>query len=144
MRWKVFSVGLVLLLLTACTDQEAKKVAQASQSVAVSLDVVFQTVKQLHEQGIISEAEKQAVLSALFDVAVVGREFNTQARQIVKLEPSSKLALLKQFKNLVESVAVLNQKVLAWQNPEARVKVGLITTSIATTLQIIYPILGGE
>lgn len=96
---------LALALLTACEDNDLKKVADALKITAESIGIVQSTVIEANRTGLMSEDDARKVLQLCVKVTKAGQDASAVTRNLTKLQSTDKAQVLLILKPIITAVA---------------------------------------
>lgn len=135
---------LIALLAQACSGDERKKLAQASDDFARGISTALALDDALIRQQLISKDDALTITSAILQVNQIARQFNDRAKTYGTSGGSTKAELLKLAGDLSASLATLNQTgTLKIKNPNSQAQFQAALAVLNSALAIIQGVLGG-
>jgi hypothetical protein len=136
---------LVLALLTACAENDLKRVAEALAITAKSLAVVQDTVLQANKSGLIADEEKNTILGVCLKINLAGKEATALTRDLAKLEKPQKAELIAILLPVVKALDnAIAKDVLGIKDPKTQATVRVSLQSIQTALNTVMIIIGAR
>lgn len=132
----------IALTAGACTDEQRKKIAQASDDIARGLHTALALDEALIKQQLVSKDDALAITTLLLDVNRAAKEFNDKARAFGSIDATEKAELLRMASDMTASVATLNQQgVLRIKNQQSQIQflaaIAIIQGGVAVLTSIL-------
>jgi D-serine deaminase-like pyridoxal phosphate-dependent protein len=127
----------LIVPLTACTDDNLRKLAQAGDDFSRGLTVAFDLDASLLHSGAISKDDALTITTTLLDLNKLGKTFHERLVAYSKLTPEARGALLPILAQLVAAADGLQRNgLLRIKDPKAQAEfsaaVAIITGALAT------------
>lgn len=139
---KVVTVTVALCLLTACTDDNLKKLAKAGDDFSRGITVALDLDAAMLHSGALSKDDALAVTTALLDLNKLGKTFHSQLTAYSKLTPEARGSLLPILTQLIDAAQALQRDgLLRIKSPEAQAQfnaaIGIVTAALSTAQLIV-------
>jgi hypothetical protein len=132
---------LLLLLLSACTDSDLKKLAQGLDIAAQNIVILQTTVIEANRQGLMTDEETRPIVQACVVASNAGMNVDAVIRPLTSLQLSDKQLIMKILAPAVQAVQdMLNKDLLYIKNEQSKQKARaclLIVESALNTVQLI-------
>ena len=138
---------VVLVLLSACKEENIRKAARASDDMATIVSLAIDVKRGLGQTGtkLISDDEELVLTLGLQKINTAVKAFHAQVKKTSTLDPAAKGQLLILFKQITEAVTDLNNVgVLGIKNPEAKEKIAAVLAGFQVAFTTIQAVLGGN
>lgn len=137
---RIALILLITLAISACSDDQQRKAAQASDTLAQSIAAAISVKRELVKEGHLKKDEELKITEGLLLVNDAATEFNNQVKSVKTWDANSKAVLAATLSRVTNSLKELTDTgVLKLSDPGAQQK---LTAAIATIQQSIT-LLGG-
>jgi hypothetical protein len=128
----------LLLLMTACSDNDLKKVASGLNMAAKTINIVQTTVIDANMQGLLAENETRKILEVCQTLNQAGKDSVKIIRTLEKLSPEDKAVLAKILLPAFQSLhSMLDNGMLFIKNEQTRIKIRTLLLAEETALNSV-------
>lgn len=136
-------VGVLVLSLAACTDQDLVTLSQALKDSAAAVGTLQTTVIAANAQGLISEDDTRTILTVAVSVNQAGLQATAMTRTLTTLKQADRANLLVVLQPVVNSVAAAVNSVPLGISPNTRANIVLLLQAIQAALNTAQLALAG-
>lgn len=134
-RQEVILVFVIMLLLTACTDQETK-LAKLSSYLSSGLQAAIDTQILLHRDGLISTDEDRTIGVAILRLNSSGKTFNDWLIIYRQNKADASKTQLQQILAGIQQGSIGLADAIHVKNPEAQKKLDIIIKTLNLALNL--------
>ena len=127
------------LFLQGCKDQQIQTLAKTVRAVAEGNNQLQKDAEALHAVGSLTTDETRTIMEVVIKIAKADEEANQLIIPLSKLETVSKQQILMVMQPVITAVDnLIAQDVIKISNPDAKVKIQMILSSIRSSLDVVY------
>jgi hypothetical protein len=127
------------LFLQGCKDQQIQTLAKTVRAVAEANNQLQKDSEALHAVGSLTTDETRTIMEVVIKIAKADEEANQLIIPLSKLETVSKQQILMVMQPVITAVDnLIAQDVIKISNPDAKVKIQMILSSIRSSLDVVY------
>jgi hypothetical protein len=136
---------ILLLCLTACTDQQLEKVSKGLVATADGIGVVQTTVIEANKQLLVDDATTSQIMIVCMKVNQAGKDATAITRAISKLDNPSKSQLLAVLNPVIAAVQnALDNGLVPIKDPATQQKIRGALLAVQTALNAAQLALAGS
>ena len=133
---------LLMLSLTACSDQALTNLSKALADVSQGVAALQQSVIDGNKAQLISDGDTETILRLCFKINAAGQQASAITRKLTQLDPTSRGSVLTILKPIIAAVNdAVATGVLGIKNPATQATIQTTLVTIQTALNSAQVIL---
>lgn len=127
------------LFIQGCKDQQIQTLAKTVRAVAEANNQLQKDAVALNTAGSLTVDETRTIMEVVIKIAKADEEANQLIIPLSKLETVSKQQILLVMQPIIKAVDnLIAQDVIKISNPDAKVKIQMMLSSIRSSLDVVY------